>query len=175
MLILSVLVIPLWIATAPLYNHALVRGLDISLHIFEPGDMGHRVRLKDGSIQSARWVYGRMPLKFNIKARYITYNGVILIALLLASPIPFRKRWALTLLLSMFALYLFHMLVLIVSVVNPFPFYKPPFPAHMLPYIQRFDPITWTMTFRLTKALHGGAWALAPLVVWVVAARRRVF
>ncbi|GEM_PF-3188688 len=175
MLILSIVIIPLWIAAAPLYNQALAGGLDISLYLFEPGDMGHRVALKDGSIKCSRWVHGLMPLEFNTKARHITYNGVILIVLLLASPIPFRKRWALTLVLSMLALYLFHVAVLIVSAVNPFPFSTPPFPSNMSPYIKRFDPITWTVTFRLVKALYDGGWALAPLIIWAVAVRRRAF
>ena len=159
--------------TAPLYDRALAAGLNITIRIFEPHDMGHRVELEKSKIKISRWVNGLAPIEFNITGQSIAFNGAILIVLLLASPLPFSKRFAAALLLSVLALYIFHILILYATAINPFPILGQPYPDNALPYLARLGRFERVLTGAITKALHWGGWALAPMVIWAAATGKR--
>ena len=174
-LLLSMAVVPLWILATPLYDRAPAVGLDITLRIFEPHDMSHRVKLEEGRIKISRWVHGLDPIEFNITGQSISFNGAILIVLLLASPLPPNRRLGMTFLFSFFALCVFHVMLLYATAINPFPLLGQPYPASALPYMARLGPFERAVSGGITKALHGGGWAFAPVLIWGIATRKKCF
>jgi len=167
-------VVPLWMATLPAYNLAVAKGADAAIETFEPDDAGHRVWLDEGRVTVARWVYGRRPMEFAFNLKTVTFNGALLLTLLLASPLPFGKRWLIKIVAGLFALYFFHVLVVYMTAVNPTHMSTSNVPAHVEFYLDRLGPVWRRMSAAMTLGLHAGGGALAPVLIWVGAVNKKV-
>jgi len=164
---------PLWMVILPAYNVAVAAGADAVIEVFEPDEAGHRVWIDDGRVTVARWVYGRLPMEFGFNLKTVTFNGALLLALLLASPLPFGRKWAAKIAASLFVLYLFHVLVVYVTAVNPVYLTASPAPAYVEFYLDRLGPVWRKLSAALTMGMHAGGPALAPALIWAVTVNRK--
>ncbi len=170
---MAAVITPLWLAVLPGYNVAVAEGADAAIGVFEPDDAGHRVWIEAGRVTLTRWVYGRSPMEFSFNLKTVTFNGALLLALLLASPMAFGKRWAVKVIASLLALYLFHVLVVYMSAVNPTSLSTSAAPAHVEFYLERLGPVWRKLSAAVTLSLHSGGRAFAPLLIWAIATNKK--
>ena len=160
---------PLWVAVTPIYNRALTGALDLSLRLAEPHDMGHRIKLEKGSISVGRWIYGVSPMEFEFQGEIISFNVITLLVLLLASPMPFGKRFLFAIVVSLLILFLLQTITMLTMAINPFPFLDSPLPANALLYLKRLEGWKFNVTAALTRELLIGGWTFFPVVIWAAA------
>ena len=174
-LILSFLIIPLWMAVTPLYNRLAVFGLDLSLYVTEPENMSHLIKFESGRLTISRQIKDMQPMEFSFNVKMLTFNVVILLALILSSPLTFGKRWFFTIGLCMLAMYMFHVLVLYLTSLNPSLLTTRAPPSHVLPYLEQFGSRGSKLLGIITFSLHASGWALAPVIIWALAVRKKAF
>lgn len=134
--------------------------------------MGHHVFFVNDRIKIARWLHGIAPIEFFIEGKSVSYNTAILLVLMFASPISFGRKYFSKIFSALMVLFIFHLALLIFTSINPFPITGPRVPAAAIPYWEMYSPYKRTVIGMIVKLFHGAGTELAPIVIWLAAARK---